>query len=399
VIDNGIVGQPSISCDNDAIRFSVQTEKPFYGKVYVKGEYNRAECIHSFSSTQRGGQHLPSDLPSHSSSFQHPQPEDHLQCPPCPMVNCIDPNIPRARRDNSDTRRDNRGDTAQLIIKLGTCNARRDRTISPPGVHVSFTVVVSFHENFITKVDRAYRIQCAYMEAEKTVKTEIDVSMPQTTELTHTITGPVCEYSIRSRDGQLIHAVKVGDIVQHSWECRSQSKGIYAMLVHDCFAEDGQGFREPVIDQHGCSLDRFVIPTPTYDTEMAMATVDASVFKFPDRTVLDFQCSISVCLRDDEECRKTTPPKCDHGRKRRSSVRHETRDGEWSIHAQTLTVIDLDEDLDKRATAELEQLRLRWPTVTETCISIAAFGVLIASSTFIFTLAIAGISALVLLRK
>ena len=40
---------------------------------------------------------------------------------------------------------------------------------------MKFTVVVSFHQQFITKVDKAYRIQCFYMEAEKTVATEIDV--------------------------------------------------------------------------------------------------------------------------------------------------------------------------------------------------------------------------------
>jgi hypothetical protein len=110
--------------------------------------------------------------------------------------------------------------------------------VSPPGVHVSFTVVVSFHDNFITKVDRAYRIQCAYIEADKTVKTAIDVrfvynyrnpsngySMPQTTELTRIVEGPVCEYNIRSKEGVLIHAVKVGDVVQHAWECRSEVKG------------------------------------------------------------------------------------------------------------------------------------------------------------------------------
>lgn len=46
---------------------------------------------------------------------------------------------------------------------------------NPPGVHVSFTVVVSFHISFITKVDRAYHIECAYEESDRTVTTQIDV--------------------------------------------------------------------------------------------------------------------------------------------------------------------------------------------------------------------------------
>uniref|UniRef100_A0AC34FVC6 ZP domain-containing protein n=1 Tax=Panagrolaimus sp. ES5 TaxID=591445 RepID=A0AC34FVC6_9BILA len=74
---------------------------------------------------------------------------------------------PRRRR-NSDSE-------AALEVKLGTCNARRDRTINPAGIHVSFTIVVNFHENFITKVDKAYHIACSYEEADRSVATQIDV--------------------------------------------------------------------------------------------------------------------------------------------------------------------------------------------------------------------------------
>ena len=40
---------------------------------------------------------------------------------------------------------------------------------------VETTVVVSFHPRFLTKVDRAYTVQCFYMEADKTVSTDIEV--------------------------------------------------------------------------------------------------------------------------------------------------------------------------------------------------------------------------------
>uniref|UniRef100_A0A915BU26 ZP domain-containing protein n=1 Tax=Parascaris univalens TaxID=6257 RepID=A0A915BU26_PARUN len=63
------------------------------------------------------------------------------------------------------------GTIANIDIQLGTCNTKRSRSLSPPGVTISFTIVVSFHENFVTKVDRAYRIQCTYAEIDKTVAT------------------------------------------------------------------------------------------------------------------------------------------------------------------------------------------------------------------------------------
>jgi hypothetical protein len=52
------------------------------------------------------------------------------------------------------------------------------------GIAISTTVIVSFHSLFLTKVDRAYRINCFYMEATKTV-TQVRAHTP-----THMIESP-----------------------------------------------------------------------------------------------------------------------------------------------------------------------------------------------------------------
>ena len=39
------------------------------------------------------------------------------------------------------------------------------------------TVVIQFHPQFLTKVDRAFKVQCFYMEADKTVATDLDVRL------------------------------------------------------------------------------------------------------------------------------------------------------------------------------------------------------------------------------
>jgi len=60
-------------------------------------------------------------------------------------------------------------------------------------VFVSVDVVVSFHPRFVTKVDRAYTIQCFYMEADKTVSTDIEVSDITTAALqTALVPMPIC---------------------------------------------------------------------------------------------------------------------------------------------------------------------------------------------------------------
>ena len=63
----------------------------------------------------------------------------------------------------------------QIELDFSTCGVSRERSLEPKGVFVRSTVVISFHPRFLTKVDRAYTVQCFYMEADKTVSTEIEV--------------------------------------------------------------------------------------------------------------------------------------------------------------------------------------------------------------------------------
>ena len=62
-----------------------------------------------------------------------------------------------------------------IELPFDTCNVQRERSANPKGIFVRTTVVINFHPNFITKVDRAYTLQCFYMEADKTVSTDIEV--------------------------------------------------------------------------------------------------------------------------------------------------------------------------------------------------------------------------------
>ena len=46
---------------------------------------------------------------------------------------------------------------------------------NPLGLYISVTVVITFHPMFITMVDKAYNVQCFYMEADKQVTAELGV--------------------------------------------------------------------------------------------------------------------------------------------------------------------------------------------------------------------------------
>jgi hypothetical protein len=138
-VDNGVEGEPEIECGPTSITINFNTQNNFEGHVYVKGLYDQSGCRNDEGGRQVAGIELPFD----------------------------------------------------------TCNVARTRSLNPRGVFVSTTVVISFHPQFVTKVDRAYRVQCFYMEADKTVSTDIEVSEITTAFQTQIVPMPVCRYEVR----------------------------------------------------------------------------------------------------------------------------------------------------------------------------------------------------------
>uniref|UniRef100_A0A914QE71 ZP domain-containing protein n=1 Tax=Panagrolaimus davidi TaxID=227884 RepID=A0A914QE71_9BILA len=193
-------------------------------------------------------------------------------------------------------------------IPLHKCNMRKKREINPNGIAYAFTVVVQLHPLFITKVDRAYNVNCFYMEIEKQHSVEIGVSDISPTMLTQTSQLPKCEYSIHkdSPHGALAKFAKVGDTLYHVWECPS---ALYSMLLHSCDATDGSGTTQMVVDEHGCSTDFWLFPQITYNDDLTVVMVESQAFNFPDKSSMTFNCQIKLCFKHDD-CSEITPPKC-----------------------------------------------------------------------------------------
>ncbi len=138
-VDNGVEGEPEIECGPTSVIISFNTKNPFDGHVYVKGLYAQAGC----------------------------------------------------RNDGTGQTR-----TGSIALPFDQCNTQRRRSLNPKGIFVQTTVIISFHPHFETKVDRAYKIQCFYMEADKTVSTELEVSMLTTGFQTQTVPMPICRYQL-----------------------------------------------------------------------------------------------------------------------------------------------------------------------------------------------------------
>ncbi|CAJ0961250.1 unnamed protein product, partial [Mesorhabditis belari] len=252
ILDNGVSGLPEVDCMEDRVKLTFNTAKPFTGRIFVKGMVDKPACVQKFES--------------------------------------------------------NANNSVHFELQNGACNMRRHRMIQPDkrGMEQSITIIISFHSTFITKVDRAFRTTCFYMEADKVVTSRFDVSMLPTTDLVDTAKMPLCTYSVRrdSIDGPVVQYATVGEVVYHVWQCDSD---MFSMLVHSCFVDDGNGQdRKPILDERGCSIDEVIVPDLTYNAKNNLAYAPVSVFKFADKVTTYFQCAVSTCMLSEGMCEGKT---------------------------------------------------------------------------------------------
>ncbi|CAD5209890.1 unnamed protein product [Bursaphelenchus xylophilus] len=303
LLDNGLSGEPLVDCMEDRVKLTFQTEKPFSGRIFVKGMIDNPNCVTKYPS--------------------------------------------------------NKNSSVQFQLQNGECNMRRSRKLGPEqrGVEQSIVVIVSFHDTFITKVDRAYRCTCFYMEADKVVTNRFDVSALPTTELVDTAKMPQCTYSVRrgSVNGPVVAYATIGEPVFHVWQCDSDT---FSMLVHNCFVDDGAGReRKPILDENGCSIDPIIVSDLTYNNGANLAYSEVNVFKFADKVTTYFQCSITTCMISEGMCKGITPPRCGAAaRKRRTVGENATRDERMTmdISAEKIVVLDLEDIQPREEGSELD---------------------------------------------
>ncbi|MFH4980828.1 hypothetical protein AB6A40_007537 [Gnathostoma spinigerum] len=250
-VDNGVEGEPEIECGPSSITVNFNTRNPFEGHVFVKGLYEQEGCRNDQGGRQVAGIELPFD----------------------------------------------------------SCNVARTRSLNPRGVYVTTTVVITFHPLFVTKVDRAYRVQCFYMEADKTVSAQIEVSDLTTAFQTQIVPMPVCRYEILDGGptGAPVQYAEIGQQVYHKWTCDSETIDTFCAVVHSCVVDDGNGDKVEILNAEGCAVDKYLLNNLEYPTDL-MAGQEAHVYKYADRSQLFYQCQITITIKEpNSECER---PKC-----------------------------------------------------------------------------------------
>uniref|UniRef100_A0A914WWE9 ZP domain-containing protein n=1 Tax=Plectus sambesii TaxID=2011161 RepID=A0A914WWE9_9BILA len=285
-MSNSIMGLPEIQCDSSRIRISIRTQRPFAGRVFLKGNSHRPECVTDFT--------------------EHPQ--------------------------NNDSR-------LQVAIDYNLCNTERIRQLSPAGVTYANSLIVQFHPRFITAGDKAYHLRCFYSEVEHTVTSRFDVSQIPTDAVEQDMQMPQCGYTVRrgTANGPLVRHARVGDEVVHRWECSGNGDS-FGMLIHSCFVEDDAGERTAILDEHGCTMDEVLLPHLTYNSVLDLAYSQARVFKYPDNSFVYFRCQIRICSKIDNGCEGIVPPRCDFADGNNSTSGRRTRSVDSSRYNRTANI-------------------------------------------------------------
>uniref|UniRef100_A0A5S6Q7B4 ZP domain-containing protein n=1 Tax=Trichuris muris TaxID=70415 RepID=A0A5S6Q7B4_TRIMR len=247
---NDFAAVPEIECNPEAIIVKLNTTSGMASKIFVRGHHDEANC-----------------------SFQQ---------------------------------------TNTARFPLQDCGIVRERQLKPKGLAVTSTFVVQLHPFFITKLDRAYKVRCFYVEAERTITSNLEVSTISASPIDQQTPLPQCTYSLRMErpDGEPVRYARIGDRVWHVWEC--DSADTYGMLVHSCSVRDGKGNQIEIIDDKGCALDDFIMDTPKYNDSLGRADQETLVFKFADVLAVQFHCQIRLCLKANNGCDGVTPPVCEN---------------------------------------------------------------------------------------
>ncbi|CAG9539748.1 unnamed protein product [Cercopithifilaria johnstoni] len=251
-----------INCHSDSVEIIVSTINPFYGHLYVSGQFHRSECT----------------VTARNSSLKE----------------------------------------IRLTIDLASCNIQKQIKQNLMGTLFETNVVLKFHPLYNTKVDKVFKVQCFYPEkAPKLTRKYVDNRLVLNDK--NELKMP-CSYKILSNskpnDKCKLEDVRIGDQIIHSWECDKDSFDTYqSMLVHNCVIIDLiSGTEKTIIDSAGCALDNSVMDSPQYVESLSAFAIGKAV-KFPDGSMIKMKCHLRFCDRLLGECDTILSPRCRRNRR------------------------------------------------------------------------------------
>ena len=157
-------------------------------------------------------------------------------------------------------------------------------SLSPSGLILETSVLISFHPQFVTADDRIYVLKCLHNRpppkkhgsGDTLLLTEgipFDKHYANFTTHNHANDSSIeaspllnCGYNITNEDGELLGDAAIGDTVKHRWWClNAPSKS--CLIVSNCFLKTYDS-EHNLIGKDGCSSDIRVMPQLDYNNEV-----------------------------------------------------------------------------------------------------------------------------------
>lgn len=146
--------------------------------------------------------------------------------------------------------------------------ARRGFQVNPKGIVLEMTVVLMFHQRLLTRNDKAFHIECLYLELSQRFTHQLQVSMLPSTEVRDDPTIreeaalPKCAYEVLDERGRRLSFAAIGQPVLHRWACEAAAESaaesaeeeprrLYCLTVHSCEVDDGHGNVQKLLDWNG----------------------------------------------------------------------------------------------------------------------------------------------------
>ncbi|CAB3401851.1 unnamed protein product [Caenorhabditis bovis] len=170
------------------------------------------------------------------------------------------------------------------------------------------TVIVQKHAMFLTNKADSYDLRCQYPIGSRNVESHVNVSeLATSSTLTdkNSELAPTCKLSVTNHQQVSISSATVGDTLKLSLEVLPGDH--FGILPKNCFAVNIEsGERYTLTDPSGCAIDESLFPQWSVVESNKVQAVFRT-FKWPDSSMIRFQCDCSPCV---DHC---PTPKCIEG--------------------------------------------------------------------------------------
>uniref|UniRef100_A0A7E5A225 ZP domain-containing protein n=1 Tax=Panagrellus redivivus TaxID=6233 RepID=A0A7E5A225_PANRE len=216
----------------------------------------------------------------------------------------------------------------ELLVPHQDCLVNRIRSLTPPGLILETSVLISFHPQFVTTGDRVYLLKCLHAKPKKhnsNTVTTATLTLPKGVPFDGNLTDASdwapsnesetsnlrCQYRITdSIAGGPIDSAEVGAEVDHSWQCENVPAG-QCLVVTNCLLKTFDSQYE-IIDNNGCSKDKRVMPELKYLNESSVSA-RVRIFGVAQRPNIHFQCQLNLLPHDPRgQCYR---PSCSRSRR------------------------------------------------------------------------------------